>query len=89
MVTIIGQHEFKDFATWKVVFEADVPNREKIGIKTIDVLTSVKNPNDVTFIMEAPSIEIFNAMMSSPELQEKMKSSGVISIPVMNVFNKV
>lgn len=89
MVTVIVQHEVKDFAPWKKVFDADEPNRSKAGVKTTGLYTSVKNPNDVTVIMEAPNAETVGAMMSRPEMEETMKSAGVISAPVVSLLNKV
>lgn len=89
MVTVIIQHEVKDFAAWKKVFDADEPNRSHAGFKTIGLYTSVKNPNDVTVILEAPDAGVVESMMNMPEMAETMKSAGVISAPVASVLNKV
>ncbi len=89
MVTVIVQHEVKDFAQWKPVFDADEPNRAKAGVKLLGLYTSVKNPNDVTMIFEAAGAEVLDAFMSDPHLQEAMKEGGVISAPVASVLNKV
>ncbi len=88
MVTVIVQHEVKDFAQWKPVFDADESNRAKEGVKKMGVYTSVKNPNDVTMIFEAPSAEVINTYMSDSRLQEKMNTAGVISAPIISVLNK-
>jgi hypothetical protein len=89
MVTIIGSHEVKDFATWKVGFDGDEANRAQFGLKSLGVFTSVENPNMVTFIFEAPNAEILQGMMSNPQFQETMKNAGVIGIPVVSVLNKM
>ncbi len=89
MVTVILQHEVKDFAQWKPVFDADEPNRVKAGVKQLGLYTSVKNSNDVTMIFEASGIDVMNTYMSDPRLQEDMKNGGVISAPVVSVLNKV
>jgi hypothetical protein len=89
MVTVIMQHEVKDFAQWKPVFGADEPNRAKAGVKQLGLYTSVKNPNDVTMIFEAPGADVLDAYTSDPRLQETMKNAGVISAPVISVLNKV
>ena len=89
MVTVIMQHEVKDFAQWKPIFDADESNRAKAGIKLSGLYTSVKNPNDVTMIFEAPGAEVLDTFMSDPNLQEAMKKGGVISAPVVSVLNKV
>ncbi len=89
MVTAIVQHEVKDFTEWKKVFDADEPNRAKAGVKLLGLYTSVKNPNDVTMIFEAPNAELYDIMMSNPELQEAMKRGGVIGVPVATMLNRV
>ena len=89
MVTVIVQHEVKDFSDWKKVFDADEPNRSQAGVKQIGLYTSVKNPNDVTMIFEAPNAELFDKMMSDPGRQEDIKKAGVISIPNATILNKV
>jgi hypothetical protein len=89
MVTIIIQHEVKEFAEWKKIFDADEPNRTQAGVKQIGLYTSIKNPNDVTMIFEAPSVELYEKMMSDPARQEDLKKAGVISTPAATILNKV
>ena len=89
MVTAIIQHEVKDFAEWKKVFDADVPNVEKAGAKLVGIYRSVKNPNDVTMIFDAPNVELYDTLMSDPKRQEEIKRGGVIGVPVATFLNKV
>jgi hypothetical protein len=89
MVTVIVRHDVKDFAEWRKFFDADEPNRAKAGVKLLGLYTSVKNPNDVTMIFEAPDAELYYKMMSDPQLQETMKKAGVISAPHASILNKV
>ena len=88
MVTVIIQHEVKDFGEWKKVFDADQPNLVNAGVKLLGVYTSVKNPNDVTMIFEAPKTEIYDILMSDPERQAAIKRGGVIGVPVATFLNK-
>ncbi len=88
-MTVIMQHEVKDFAQWKVVYDADGPNRAKAGIKQLGLYRSVKNANDVTMIFEAPGPDVLEAYTSDPRLQEKMKNAGVTSVPNSSVLKKV
>ena len=88
MITVIMQHEVKDFSQWKVKFDADEANRSKAGIKQSGVYTSVKNPNDVTMIFEVSGVDVLNTYTSDPRLQEEMANAGVISAPVISVLNK-
>ena len=71
------------------IFDADEPNRTKVGVKQIGLYTSVKNPNDVTMIFEAPSAELYEKMMSDPARLEDIKKAGVISVPAATILNKV
>ena len=89
MITAIIQHEVRDFAEWKKVFDADQPNVEKAGAKLLGLYTSVKNPNDVTMIFEAPNAELYDTLMSDPERQDAVKRAGVIGVPVATFLNKV
>jgi hypothetical protein len=89
MVTVIVRHEVKDFANWRKEFDADQPNLVKAGVKLIGLYTSIKNPNDVTIIVESPNAELFDVMMSDPQRQEAIKRGGVIGVPVATFLNKV
>ena len=89
MVTAIIQHEVRDFAEWKKVFDADLPSVEKAGAKLLGIYSSVKNPNDVTMIFEAPNAELYDTLMSDPQRQEDIKRAGVIGAPVATFLNKV
>lgn len=89
MITAIIQHEVQDFVEWKKEFDADQPNLVKEGVKLLGVYTSLKNPNDVTMIFEAPNAEIYDVLMSDPQRQEAIKRGGVIGAPVATFLNKV
>jgi hypothetical protein len=87
MITTIIRHEVRDFAEWKKVFDADQPDVEKAGVKLIGLYTSVKNPNDITMIYEAPNAELYDNLMIDPERQEAIQRAGVIGVPVATFLN--
>ena len=89
MITAIIQHEVSDFTEWKKIFDADQPEVEKAGAKLLGLYTSVKNPNEVTMIYEAPNAELYDTLMSDPERQEAIRRAGVIGVPVATFLNKV
>lgn len=89
MITVIMQHEVKDLAQWKGIYDADESHRAKAGIKQLGLYTSVKNPNDVTMIFEISDVGVIDSFMKDPRLQETMKNAGVISAPVVSILNKV
>ena len=46
----------------------------------------VKNPNEVTFIFEAPDVDTFDAFTKNPAMQKAMEDAGVISAPTFSVL---
>ena len=89
MVTLIVTHEVKNFSEWKKGYENDGINRQQAGIKDVAIFTSATNPNMVTIIMEAPSMELVNGLMGDAKFQEAMENAGVISVPEVKILNKV
>ena len=90
MSTVIVQHEVKNFAEWKKIFDADQPNLVKVGVQLKGLYKSDKNPNDVTMIFETPDEPgLFDKVMSDPQRQAAMKNGGVVSAPAVSILNKV
>jgi len=89
MVTVILTFECKDFESWKIVFDADEARRTNAGLTLSGIYTTVESPNHVTLIFDAESVEGFSAMMTDPELAEKMQESGVMGPPTVSILNKV
>lgn len=89
MVTVVISHEIKDYSNWRKVYDADEGNRSKAGFKDKGVFHSVDNPNKITIIGEAPSVEAINGFMSNPELKTAMEKGGVIGMPEVKVLDKV
>ena len=79
-ITVMVSLEVADFDAWKAVFDADSDNREKAGIRATPY-KDMDNPNHVHVIGTAPSKESFLTFFSNPELQERIKKSGVQSPP--------
>ena len=89
MKTVIVNSEVKNYSDWKKVYDADEENRLKAGLHQTGLYQSVNNPNLVTLIFEAPSVEAINSFMSSPKLKEAMERGGVIGMPDAKILNKV
>jgi hypothetical protein len=51
---LIITHEVKDFATWKVGYDNDQPNRDKAGLVERFLVRDADQPNVVTIGLEAP-----------------------------------
>jgi quinol monooxygenase YgiN len=89
MVTVIISHECKNYSEWRKVFDADEVNRSKAGFKSTALFHSVDNPNKITIVGEASSVEAINGFMSNPELKAAMERGGVIGFPEVKILSKI
>lgn len=83
MASLLVHHKVQDYATWRKIFDDDAKRRKEYGSTGFQVLKSASDPNDLTVIMEWPSVEAAKAFATSDALKEKMKDAGVISQPEM------
>lgn len=89
MKTVIITHEVKNYSVWRKAYDADAANRLKAGFHPTGEYQSVNNPNIVTVVAEAPSLEAVNSFISNPELKASMEQGGVIGIPDVKILNKI
>jgi hypothetical protein len=89
MKTTIITHEVKNYTEWRKVYDADEGNRSKAGLRITGLYQSVDNPNKITLIGEAPSIEALNSFISNPELKAAMEKGGVIGMPDVKILDKI
>ena len=89
MTTVIISHEVKNYSDWKKVYDADEVNRSKAGLKVTGLYHSVDNPNKITLVGEAPSVDAVNKFMPNPELKAAMEKGGVLGIPDVKLLSKV
>ncbi|MEC4048411.1 hypothetical protein OX284_003135 [Flavobacterium sp. SUN046] len=90
MVTVITTQEVKNFLEWKKVFDSAEELRKLHQIETIGVFVSVDNPDEITCISNAPSIEAFhNHFYNNPEIKEVRSNSGVVVEAQVKFFNKI
>jgi len=88
MKTVILNHEVKNYSDWRKVFDEDEVNRSKAGLKITGVFQAIDNPNKITMIGEAPSVEALNVFMSNPALKDAMEKGGVIGMPQVSILNR-
>ncbi len=85
-VTVIVTHAVKEYASWRKVYDADEPNRKKMGFKVSGVYADAKDPNMISIIGTFPSASAVDAFMSSPKLKEAMENAGVVGAPDVKVL---
>lgn len=83
MAKLLVHHKVQDYSTWRQIFDEDDRRREEYGSTGSQVLKSASDPNDLTIIMDWPSVDAAKAFATSDDLKEKMKHAGVISQPEM------
>lgn len=81
MISIIVQHEVRDYDSWRAVFDDHETVRRQHGATGHDLYRSLDNPNDVTIVNHFPSREQADAFAADPSLREAMERGGVISEP--------
>lgn len=88
MVTVILSHEVANYENWRAVFDAGEPLRQQAGVKTLGVYRAADNANHITFMGEAPSVEVVQGLMTNPDLKADMEKAGVIGMPDVKILNK-
>lgn len=90
MVTVITTQVVNNFLEWKKVFDSAAELRKLNQIETIGVFVSVDNPDEITCISNAPSIEAFNEhFYINPEMKEIISNSGVVVEPQVKFYHKI
>ena len=81
MAKLLVHHKVQDYSAWRTIFDEDDQRRKEYGSTGFQVLKSASDPNDLTVIMDWPSVDAAKAFATSNALKEKMKDAGVISQP--------
>ena len=89
MKTIIITHEVKNYSDWRKVYDADEVNRKKADLRITGLYQSANNPNAITLLGEAPSVEAITKFMADPALKAAMEKGGVIGMPDVKILNKI
>lgn len=83
MAKLLVHHKVQSYSAWRTIFDEDDQRRKQYGSTGFQVLKSASDPNDLTVIIDWPSVDAAKAFATSDALKEKMKNAGVISQPEM------
>ena len=89
MAKLLVHHIVQDYSTWRQIFDDDDKRRKEYGSNGFQVFKSVSDPNDLTVIIDYPSVEAAKAFATSEALKEKMKDAGVLSQPEVTFLVEV
>jgi hypothetical protein len=81
------RHRVKDYAAWKLGYDAHEPARAQAGLTEKYLLRSADDPNEVVILLEAKDLERAKAFASSPDLKAKMQEVGVVDKPDVYFLN--
>ncbi len=70
----------EDYERWKAGYDASLEARKASGEISFVVYRNADDPNVVTVLSVQQSAERIRAFMASPDLQEKMKSAGIVQM---------
>jgi quinol monooxygenase YgiN len=88
MATLLIQHQVKDYAAWKKVFDSVQELRTASGEIGNQIYRDAANPNKLTVVNTWDSMENAQKFAQSPELRAAMKDAGVEGKPNMSFLNK-
>jgi antibiotic biosynthesis monooxygenase (ABM) superfamily enzyme len=88
MAGILVQHQVKDFADWKKVYDSQAALRVSSGMLSDKIYRDESNLNQLTLVFKWDSLENAHKFAQSPELKAAMEKAGVEGQPTMNFLNE-
>jgi hypothetical protein len=79
-------HSVKDFAAWKLGYDAGDEMRKNAGIQDNMILRSFSDENSITVLGSSTSAEKLFEFISNPDLKAAMEKAGVISKPEVKIL---
>ncbi len=83
------RHRVEDFARWRAAFDSNEQWRRANGEMHYYVFTDADDSNRVTLLQEWVDLEHARRFIANPELQEKMRQSGVSEQPEVHYLNEI
>jgi quinol monooxygenase YgiN len=89
MASMLVQHQVKDFADWKKVYDSVADLRASNGELSDKIYRDASDPNKLTIIFKWDSLANAQKYANSPELKEAMQNAGVEGPPNIYFLNEV
>jgi quinol monooxygenase YgiN len=89
MASMLVQHQVKDFAAWKKVYDSLMDMRTSNGELSDQIFRDSSDPNKLTLIFKWNSLANAQKFANSPELKAAMEKSGVEGRPNIYFLNEV
>jgi len=89
MATMLVQHNVKDFAEWKKVYDSVANLRANNGELSDQIYRDASDPNSLTVVFKWDSLANAKKYAQSPELKAAMEKAGVEGPPSIYFLNEV
>jgi quinol monooxygenase YgiN len=88
MASMLVQHQVKDFAAWKKVFDSMADMRASSGELSDQIYKDANDPNKLTLVFKWNSVANAQKFAQSPELKAAMEKAGVAGPPTISFLNE-
>ena len=88
MVNVLVQHQVKDYAAWRKVFDSVKDARKSSGAVSEQVYRDASDSNKITGMFKWDSLEHAQKFMQSSDLRTAMQNAGVIGVPTVTYLNE-
>ena len=88
MASMLVQHNVKDFAEWKRVYDSVADLRSSNGELSDKIYRDASDPNKLTVMFKWDSLENAQKYAQSPELKAAMEQAGVEGPPNIYFLNE-
>ena len=75
------RHTVADYDNWRVAYDDHESTRQNYGLKELGVHRGVKDPNDITVVLEVENLDRANEFAESVDLKNAMMDAGVQGMP--------
>jgi quinol monooxygenase YgiN len=88
MASMLVQHNVKDYAAFKKVYDSAESIRTTNGELSDQIFRDATDPNKLTLIFKWNSVANAQKYAHSPELKAAMEKAGVVGVPNISFLNE-
>jgi hypothetical protein len=81
MTYMLCRHRVANFSDWKRIFDSHAEAQFDAGLSVSKVLRNLDDLNEVFLLFQVTDLEKARAFVSSPEVPDAQKQSGVLDEP--------
>jgi hypothetical protein len=78
---LLVRHKVAEFDQWKSAYDAQLPARQKAGLKEVHLLRNIDAPNEVLLLYEEEDLQRAREFVDGSDLRAAMEKAGVVDKP--------